>query len=80
MATEPRGETVRLPSGVEVLVDKDLRLETLRLPRSFVQRIADVVCQEVLGYGSFNDFLLTALRSELRRAEKSSYFLKERAR
>ncbi len=76
MATEPRGETVRLPNGVEVLVE-DSRLETLRLPRSFVQRIADVVGEEVLGYDDFRDFLLAALRSELRLDVKSSYFLKE---
>ncbi len=64
-------------SGVEVLVDEDFRLETLRLPRAFVRRIADVVGEKALGYGSFDDFLLTALRSELRRAEKTSYFLQE---
>ncbi len=67
-------------SGVQVLVDEDLPVETLRLPRALVLRVADVVEEEALGYDDFRGFLLAALRSELRRAEKTSYFLKERAR
>ncbi len=66
-----------MSNSVEVLVDEDLPVETLRLPRALVLRIAGIVEEEALGYRSFGDFLLAALRSELKRAEKTSYFLKE---
>ena len=67
-------------SGVEVLVDADFRLETLRLPRALVARVADIVAEENLGYGSFRDFVLAAVRCELERAEKTAFFLREGAR
>ncbi len=66
-------------SGVEVLAE-DFPLETLRLPRRLSRRIERVVENDALGYSSFDSFCLAAIRSELRRAERTSYFLKERAR
>ncbi len=51
--------------------------ETVRLPRSLALRIAKVLEEEALGYASFDDFCLSAVRRELERAEKTSYFLKE---
>ncbi len=53
---------------------------TVRLPRAFVLRVADVVEVEALGYDDFRGFVLAALRTELRRAEKTAFFLKEGAR
>ncbi len=70
---DERGGTV---SGVEVIVDEDLPLETLRLPRGLVGRVIDIVEVEALGYDDFRGFLLAALRSELRRSERSAFFLR----
>ncbi len=74
---DERGGTVS--GGVQVLLDEDLPLETLRLPRALVARVIDLVEEEALGYGSFGDFLLAALRSELKHAERARYWLKEGA-
>ncbi len=52
----------------------------VRLPRGLSRRIEEVVEQDGLGYSSFDDFCLSAVRSELRRAEKTAYFLREDAR
>ncbi len=41
------------------------------------KRILRVVEEEALGYGSLDDFVLAALRSELKEAELASYWLKE---
>ena len=74
-----KSETVRLPNGVEVLAE-DSRLETLRLPRGLSRRIQRVVENDALGYSSFDDFCLEAIRRQLERSEKTSYFLKEGTR
>ncbi len=54
--------------------------ETIRLPRGLVQRIARLLEDDALGYLGVDDFVVAALRRELRRAEKTSYFLKEAPR
>ncbi len=71
---DERGGTV---SGVEVLVNEDLPLETLRLPRGLVGRVIDIVKVEALGYDDFRGFLLASLRAELKRAERAKYWLRE---
>ncbi len=53
---------------------------TVRLPRGLSRRIERLLEDESLGYGSFDDFVLAALRSELKRAERASYWLREGAR
>ena len=53
---------------------------TVSLPRGLSRRIERVVEDGALGYSSFDDFCLSAVRSELRRAERSAYFLKEAPR
>lgn len=53
---------------------------TVSLPSGLSRRIERAVEDGALGYSSFDDFCLSAVRSELRRAEKTSYFLKEAAR
>ncbi len=50
---------------------------TVTLPRGLSLRIAKVLEDEALGYSSFDDFALTALRSELKEAELASYWLKQ---
>ncbi len=47
------------------------------LPPGLHKRILRAVENEDLGYGSLDDFVLTALRSELKEAELASYWLKE---
>ncbi len=69
-----------MSSGVEVVVDEDLPVETLRLPRALVLRVADVAGVEALGYDGFLGFLLAALRAELKRAERAKYWLREAVR
>ncbi len=54
--------------------------ETVRLPRGLVRRVERAVENEVLGYASFTAFILEAVRRQLERAEKTSYFLKEGSR
>ncbi len=49
----------------------------IRLPRGLSRRIERVVEDGALGYSSFDDFCLSALRSELRPAERTAYFLRE---
>ncbi len=50
---------------------------TVKLPQGLSRRIAKVVEDGSLGYANFDDFCLSAVRRELERAEKTSYFLKE---
>ncbi len=47
------------------------------LPRGLSARIFRILEEEALGYSSFDDFVLTALRSELREAELASYWSKQ---
>ncbi len=51
--------------------------ETMRLPRGLSLRIAKVLEEEALGYSSFDDFVLSGIRHELREAELASYWLKQ---
>lgn len=51
--------------------------ETVRLPRGLSLRVVKILSDDALGYTSFDDFCLSAVRRELERAEKTSYFLKE---
>ncbi len=66
-------------SGVEVLVDEDSRLETLRLPHGLTRRIERIVEDSSLGYDSFTAFVLEAVRRQLERAERAAYWLKKEA-
>ncbi len=50
---------------------------TVKLPQGLSRRIARVLEDEALGYSSFDDFLLTALRGELKEAELASYWLRQ---
>ncbi len=49
----------------------------VKLPRGLSRRIEEAVGDPSLGYGTFDDFCLSAIRSELRRAERTAYFLRE---
>ncbi len=54
--------------------------QVIRLPRGLSLRIAKVLEDEALGYATFDDFVLTALRSELKEAERgASYWLRREA-
>ncbi len=53
---------------------------TVKLPRGLSRHVEEVVGDPSLGYDTFDDFCLSAIRSELRRAEKTAYFLKEGSR
>ncbi len=50
---------------------------TVNLPRGLSRRIETAVNDEALGYATFDDFVYAALRRELERAERTSYFLRE---
>ncbi len=53
---------------------------TVKLPHGLSRRIASMVEEEGLGYASFHDFCLEAIRRQLERAERTSYFLREERR
>ncbi len=50
---------------------------TVRLPRGLSRRIEEVVEVSCLGFASFDDFCLEAIRRQLERAERTSYWLKK---
>ncbi len=52
----------------------------IRLPRDLSLRIAKVLEEEALGYASFDDFVLSGIRHELKEAELASYWLKQEER
>ncbi len=52
-------------------------VRTVRFPRALAHRIASTLEDKSLGYLGVEDFVLSAVRQELERAEKTSYFLKE---
>ncbi len=53
---------------------------TVTLPRGLSRRIEEVVEDSSLGFASFDDFCLEAIRRQLERAERTAYFLREAAR
>ncbi len=61
------------------MIEEDGR-ERVTLPRGLSRRIARILEEEGLGYAAFDDFVLAAVRRELERAEKTSFFLREGAR
>ncbi len=53
---------------------------TVKLSRALSRRIEEVVEDEAMGYASFTAFVLEAVRRQLERAERASYWLKEGSR
>ncbi len=51
----------------------------IRLPPALSHRILAVVGDESLGYADFHSFVLSAIRKELKEAERASYWLKQGA-
>ncbi len=60
------------------MIDADR--EKVTLPRGLSARIFRILEDEALGYTDFDDFCLSAVRRELERVEKTSYFLREGSR
>ncbi len=52
---------------------------TVKLPRGLSQRILQIVTDEALGYADFDSFVLSALRRELKQAERASYWMRREA-
>ncbi len=50
---------------------------TVSSPGALSRRIERVVEDGTLGYSSFDDFCLEAIRRQLERAERASYWLKK---
>ncbi len=50
---------------------------TVKLPSGLSRRIEEVVEDEAMGYASFTAFVLEAVRRQLERAERASYWLKK---
>ncbi len=53
---------------------------TVKLPRGLVQRVERVVEDTSSGYAGFTAFILEAVRRQLERAERASYWLKQEDR
>ncbi|MEE9174313.1 MAG: hypothetical protein V3U30_04990 [Thermoplasmata archaeon] len=61
------------------MIEKEGRERVILLP-GLSRRIARILEEEALGYATFDDFVLAAVRRELERAEKTSFFLREGSR